>query len=128
MPFEIGFVGATTKKQILELHHFEHTIKKHNLNEFVEVVQKDNTIQPANGKIEVKDNQVKVFVELPTSDPYYINIKKPFRLSSVYRIFEDIITTKRSLNDLINEYCSGDNKHRRELLENISKEELNTLK
>lgn len=112
----------------MELHHFEHTIKKHNLNEFVEVVQKDNTIQPANGKIEVKDNQVKVFVELPTSDPYYINIKKPFRLSSVYRIFEDIITTKRSLNDLINEYCSGDNKHRRELLENISKEELNTLK
>lgn len=62
MPFEIGFVGATTKKEILLLPHLEHAIKKYPLTEFVEVIQKDKVFHPNSTKIEFKDSSLKVLV------------------------------------------------------------------
>jgi len=129
LPFEIGFVGATFRKEFAPIghHHLQHLLDKHPINEFVVLKQEGHPTQSKENVEVVDGNFLKVVLELPDGKPYRIEVKKPFKLLGTETLLESHESVaKESVESLIQK-IGAPNSNFQEVLDKLTTHELGGL-
>lgn len=97
LPFEIGFVGATFRKDIVPVgQHLAQTfLSKHPIHDFIALRQEGRVVDLAKETVQLTEgNFLKITTEFPSDKPYRLEVKKPFRLlhSEIVEELEETVT------------------------------------
>lgn len=130
LPFEIGFVGATLRKELVRPGHHQLStlLAKHPINDFVIVKQGGHRAELTHERVEMIDhNFLKAVAELPTAGDYRLDVKRPFKLISDRTLLEDAEPIAReSLVSLIEKVGSAGSSFQ-EVVDRICTHDLNAL-